>query len=62
MGTSRYMIRKVRQSILQKGIMSLPNPNKGMLIIRLCEKIKYQLYFCTLQLFYSGKSLSASKN
>ena len=61
MGTSRYMIRKARQSILQKGILSVPNPNKGMLIIRLCEKIKYHLYFCTLQLFYSGKSLSASK-
>ena len=61
MGTTRYMIRKARQLILQKGILSVPIPNKGMLIIRLCEKIKYQLYFCTLQLFYSGNSSSASK-
>ena len=61
MGTSRYLIRKARQLILQKGRLSVPNPSKGMLIIRLCEQIKYQLYFCTLQLFYSGKSLSASK-
>ena len=61
MGTSRYMIPNARQLILQKGILSVPNPNNGMLIIRLCEKIKYQLHFCTLQLFYSGKSLSASK-
>ena len=39
----------------------MPNLNKGMLRIRFCEKIKYQQYFCTLQLFYSGKSLSASR-